>query len=52
MNRTPDLELDLDHEIAAGRKAPDQQQAALEEEQAAGRRAVEAAKSVSSRNTP
>jgi hypothetical protein len=50
MNRTPDLELDLDLEIAAGRKAPDQRQAQLEEEQAAGQRAVEAAKDAAARS--
>jgi hypothetical protein len=38
------LELELELELAAGRKAPDQQQARLELEQAAGQRAVEAAK--------
>jgi len=47
-----ELELDLELEQAAGRAAPTQQQAKLELEQAAGQRAVEAAKSVSSRNTP
>jgi hypothetical protein len=50
MNRTPGLELDLDLEIAAGRKAPDQQQARLELEQAAGQRAVEAAKNAAARS--
>ena len=49
MNRTPGLELDLDLELAAGRKAPDQRQARLEEEQEAGRRAVEAAKDAAAR---
>jgi hypothetical protein len=37
------IELDLALEQAAGQKAPDQQTARLELEQAAGRRAVEAA---------
>jgi len=44
------IELDFTLEQAAGRRAPEQRQAALEEEQAAGQRAVEAAKNVAPRS--
>jgi hypothetical protein len=44
------IELDLTLEQAAGRKAPDQRQARLEEEQEAGRRAVETARNAAPRS--